>query len=75
MNDMWLPQPGSAGNAVYGQLKERIVTLELPPGTALSEKRWPRLSTSAAPLSGKALSGWPRRSWWSFCRSAARACR
>ncbi|CAM4304746.1 MAG: GntR family transcriptional regulator [Paenibacillus macerans] len=38
MNDMWLPQPGSAGNAVYGQLKERIVTLELPPGTALSEK-------------------------------------
>ncbi|MGG6314169.1 GntR family transcriptional regulator [Paenibacillus macerans] len=37
MSDM-LPQPGSAGNAVYAKLKERIVTLELPPGTALSEK-------------------------------------
>lgn len=29
---------GSAGNHVYAQLKQQIVTLELPPGTALSEK-------------------------------------
>ncbi|NMO94412.1 FCD domain-containing protein [Paenibacillus lemnae] len=34
------PQPASlsAGNAVYQLLKQQIVSLELPPGTALSEK-------------------------------------
>lgn len=31
-------QPGSAGNIVYSRLKQQIVSLELPPGTALSEK-------------------------------------
>ncbi|GAB6927761.1 GntR family transcriptional regulator [Paenibacillus sp. JCM 10914] len=31
-------QPGSAGNYVYNQLKQQIVSLELPPGTTLSEK-------------------------------------
>jgi len=29
---------GSAGNNVYAQLKQQIVSLELPPGTTLSEK-------------------------------------
>ncbi|MNW43522.1 putative HTH-type transcriptional regulator YdfH [compost metagenome] len=38
MSDKWLSQSGSAGNAVYAKLKEQIVTLELPPGTTLSEK-------------------------------------
>ena len=31
-------QPGSAGNIVYSRLKQQIVSLESPPGTALSEK-------------------------------------
>ncbi|TFE25372.1 GntR family transcriptional regulator [Cohnella luojiensis] len=31
-------QPGSAGNVVYSRLKHQILTLELPPGTVLSEK-------------------------------------
>ncbi|MGM1045579.1 transcriptional regulator, GntR family [Paenibacillus uliginis N3/975] len=31
-------QPGSAGNIVYNKLKQQIVSLELPPGTTLSEK-------------------------------------
>jgi DNA-binding GntR family transcriptional regulator len=32
------PLAGSAGNAVYAELKRQIVNLELPPGTPLSEK-------------------------------------
>ena len=37
MNEMHT-QPGSAGSTVYAQLKQQIVSLELKPGTALSEK-------------------------------------
>lgn len=33
-----LHQQGSAGNTVYNRLKQQILSLELPPGTALSEK-------------------------------------
>ncbi|OZB95904.1 GntR family transcriptional regulator [Paenibacillus sp. XY044] len=36
--DETMLQTGSAGNIVYQQLKQQIVSLELPPGTALSEK-------------------------------------
>jgi len=36
--DETMLQSGSAGNLVYQQLKQQIVSLELPPGTALSEK-------------------------------------
>lgn len=32
------PQSASAGNIVYSRLKQQILSLELPPGTALSEK-------------------------------------
>ncbi|PAK50302.1 GntR family transcriptional regulator [Paenibacillus sp. 7541] len=38
MVESWRSQPGSAGNNVYSRLKQQIVSLELPPGTALSEK-------------------------------------
>ncbi|MBE9913430.1 GntR family transcriptional regulator [Paenibacillus donghaensis] len=38
MDERMLQQSGSAGNAVYQQLKQQIVNLDLPPGTALSEK-------------------------------------
>ncbi|WP_239613660.1 GntR family transcriptional regulator [Cohnella mopanensis] len=32
------PQPGTTSNIVYARLKQQILNLELPPGTALSEK-------------------------------------
>lgn len=38
MVESWRLHPGSAGNNVYSRLKQQIVSLELPPGTALSEK-------------------------------------
>ncbi|MFU1797092.1 GntR family transcriptional regulator [Paenibacillus azoreducens] len=38
MDERMLQQSGSAGNAVYQQLKQQIVNLDLPPGTTLSEK-------------------------------------
>lgn len=38
MDDRMLQPSGSAGSIVYQQLKQQIVSLELPPGTALSEK-------------------------------------
>lgn len=38
MEDSLHMGPGSAGNIVYSKLKQQIVSLELPPGTSLSEK-------------------------------------
>lgn len=38
MNQSSEPQPGTASQIVYARLKEQILSLELPPGTALSEK-------------------------------------
>ncbi|MDR0266920.1 GntR family transcriptional regulator [Paenibacillus sp.] len=38
MDETMLQQSGSAGNAVYQKLKQQIVSLDLPPGTTLSEK-------------------------------------
>ncbi|RCX16745.1 GntR family transcriptional regulator [Fontibacillus phaseoli] len=38
MKELLHSQSGSAGNSVYAQLKQQIVSMELPPGTALSEK-------------------------------------
>lgn len=38
MDESMFQQSGSAGSAVYQQLKQQIVSLELPPGTTLSEK-------------------------------------
>lgn len=38
MDEFVHQRPGSAGNRVYAKLKQQIVSLELPPGTALSEK-------------------------------------
>lgn len=38
MEDSLHMGPGSAGNIVYNKLKQQIVSLELPPGTSLSEK-------------------------------------
>lgn len=38
MEDSLRMGPGSAGNIVYSKLKQQIVSLELPPGTSLSEK-------------------------------------
>jgi len=38
MDDRMLQTSGSAGHMVYQRLKQQIVSLELPPGTSLSEK-------------------------------------
>ncbi len=38
MRGIHAPMQESAGNTVYYQLKKQIVNMELPPGTALSEK-------------------------------------
>ncbi|AET58852.1 GntR family transcriptional regulator [Paenibacillus terrae] len=38
MDESMYRHSGSAGNSVYALLKEQIISLELPPGTALSEK-------------------------------------
>ncbi|MFM9280594.1 GntR family transcriptional regulator [Paenibacillus jiagnxiensis] len=38
MDETMYRHGGSAGNSVYAQLKQQIMSLELPPGTALSEK-------------------------------------
>lgn len=38
MDDRMLQTSGSAGHMVYHRLKQQIVSLELPPGTSLSEK-------------------------------------
>ncbi|MDN4068415.1 GntR family transcriptional regulator [Paenibacillus vini] len=38
MKELLHAPAGSAGNNVYAQLKQQIVSLELPPGTTLSEK-------------------------------------
>lgn len=38
MDDRMLQPSGSAGSMVYQRLKRQIVSLELPPGTSLSEK-------------------------------------
>lgn len=75
MSDKWLSQSGSAGNAVYAKLKEQIVTLELPPGTTLSEKRCPSPFKLAVRPFEKASSDLRRKGWWLCCRNAARAYR
>ncbi|MDP4096253.1 GntR family transcriptional regulator [Paenibacillus sp. P96] len=38
MDETMYRHSGSAGNSVYARLKQQIMNLELPPGTALSEK-------------------------------------
>ncbi|MCJ8014343.1 GntR family transcriptional regulator [Paenibacillus sp. KQZ6P-2] len=38
MDERMLQKSGSAGSAVYQHLKQQIVSLDLPPGTTLSEK-------------------------------------
>ncbi|MFB5760081.1 GntR family transcriptional regulator [Paenibacillus medicaginis] len=38
MDETMYRQSGSAGNSVYIRLKQQMMSLELPPGTALSEK-------------------------------------
>lgn len=38
MNGSFQRTPDSAGNVVYNELKQRIMNLDLPPGTSLSEK-------------------------------------